>query len=112
MPPIGLIVSNVDFSDLFLVLKEGAAAGPYATLAEAQAAGAVTLNFGVFINTVASFLIIALAVFFLVRAVNRLQRHEQEAPSAPSTRNCPFCRSLIHVDATRCPHCTSELTAA
>jgi large conductance mechanosensitive channel len=113
MPPIGLLLGNVDFSNLFITLKEGAkAAGPYASLAAAKTAGAVTLNLGVFINTIISFLIIAFAVFLVIKGINRMKR-EQEAPAAePTTRECPFCRSTIALKATRCPHCTSELGAA
>jgi large conductance mechanosensitive channel len=108
MPPIGLALGNVDFADLFLLLKAGAkAAPPYATLAEAQAAGAVTVNYGVFVNAVITFLIVAFAVFLLVRAANRLQ--PQEAAAAPTTKDCPYCRMAIPIGATRCPQCTSEL---
>ena len=108
MPPIGLALGNVDFSNLFMMLKEGAkAAPPYSTLAEAQAAGAVTINYGLFLNSVITFLIIAFAVFLLVRAANRLK--PQEADAAPSTKDCPYCRMPIPVGATRCPECTSEL---
>ena len=108
MPPIGLALGNVDFSNLFLLLREGVkAAPPYATLAEAQQAGAVTINYGLFANSVITFLIIALAVFLLVRTINRLQ--PQEAAAAPSTKDCPYCRMPIPVGATRCPECTSEL---
>jgi large conductance mechanosensitive channel len=108
MPPIGLALGNVDFADLFLMLKAGAkAAPPYATLAEAQAAGAVTVNYGVFVNAVITFLIVAFAVFLLVRAANRLQ--PQEAAAAPTTKDCPYCRMAIPIGATRCPQCTSEL---
>ena len=108
MPPIGLALGNVDFSDLFLLLKEGAkAAPPYATLAEAQAAGAVTINYGLFVNSLITFLIVAFAVFLLVRAINRLK---PPAPAAaPATKDCPYCRMPIPVGATRCPECTSEL---
>jgi large conductance mechanosensitive channel len=108
MPPIGLALGNVDFADLFLLLKGGGkAAPPYATLAEAQAAGAVTVNYGVFINAVITFLIVAFSVFLLVRAANRLQ--PQKAAAAPTTKECPHCRMAIPVGATRCPQCTSEL---
>lgn len=108
MPPVGLLLGNVDFSDLFLVLKSGAEAGPYPTIVAAQAAGAVTLNYGVFINTIISFVIVAYAVFLLVRAINRMHRKE-EAPAAPTTRNCPYCLSAVSPKASRCPQCTSEL---
>jgi large conductance mechanosensitive channel len=108
MPPIGLALGNVDFSDLFLLLKSGAkAAPPYSSLAEAQQAGAVTINYGLFINSIITFLIIAFAVFLLVRAANRLKPPEPAA--APSTKDCPYCRMAIPAGATRCPQCTSEL---
>ena len=108
MPPIGLALGNVDFADLFMLLKAGAKSPPpYATLAEAQAAGAVTLNYGVFVNAVITFLIVAFSVFLLVRAANRLQ--PQQAPAAPTTKECPYCRMAVPLAATRCPHCTSEL---
>lgn len=106
MPPIGLVLGGVDFSDLFITLKEGATAGPYATLAAAQSAGAVTLSYGLFINSVVSFLIVAFAVFLLISGINKLQRTQ---PAAPNTKDCPFCYSSISLKATRCPHCTSEL---
>jgi large conductance mechanosensitive channel len=109
MPPIGLLLGNVDFSNLFIVLKGGATPGPYAALADAQAAGAVTINYGAFINTIISFLIVAFAVFLLIRAMNRLKRKEDLAPAAPTTRECPFCLSTVPIKATRCAFCTSEL---
>ena len=105
MPPIGLVLGGVDFSNLFVNLSKL----PYATLAEAQAAGAPTLNYGVFILTVLDFVIVAFVVFMLVRAVNRMQRPK---PAAPTTKDCPYCLSIIPLKATRCPHCTSELSAA
>lgn len=110
MPPLGLLLGGVDFSNIFIVLKEGAQAGPYATLSAAQAAGAVTVNLGLFINTCISFLIVAFAVFLMVRTLNRLKRAEAPAaPAAPTTKDCPFCATAIPVAAVRCPHCTSEL---
>ncbi len=109
MPPIGLLLGNVDFSELFLVLKSGGTAGPYMTLAEAQKAGAVTINYGLFLNSVISFLIVAFAVFLLIRAVNKMKREEAAPPAEPTTRECPFCSSTISLKATRCPHCTSEV---
>jgi large conductance mechanosensitive channel len=109
MPPIGLILGNVDFSNLFLALKEGSPAGPYASLAEAQKAGAVTINYGLFINSVISFLIVAFAVFLLIRSLNRLKRAEEAKPEEPASKECPYCLSQIPLKATRCPHCTSQL---
>jgi len=110
MPPIGLLLGSVPFNDIFVVLKAGAAsAGPYDTLAEAQAAGAVTMNFGLFINVIISFLITAFALFLIIKAANRLQPKAEEAPSAPTTKQCPYCYTEIPIPATRCPHCTSEL---
>jgi len=111
MPPIGLLLNNVDFKDLFLVLRSGATPGPYATIADAQAAGAVTLNYGQFINNIVAFLIVAFAVFMLVKGVNRLRREEQAAPAAPTDKACPFCAMTIPIKAQRCPHCTSALEA-
>ncbi|WP_211098101.1 large-conductance mechanosensitive channel protein MscL [Acidihalobacter yilgarnensis] len=110
MPPIGLMLGNVDFSNLFLVLKEGVTVGPYASLVEAQKAGAVTLNLGLFANTVINFLIVAFAVFLLVRSINRLKRQEEVAAPTPNTKTCPYCLSDIPLKASRCPHCTSEIS--
>jgi large conductance mechanosensitive channel len=112
MPPIGLLIGNVDFSNLFIVLKEGATAGPFATIAEAQKAGAVTINYGVFINTIISFIIVAFAVFLVIRAINKLKREEEAPPEEPTTKECPYCLSTIAIMAKRCAHCTSELEAA
>jgi len=109
MPPIGLLLGNIDFSNLFAVLKEGKVAGPYASVAAAKAAGAVTMNYGVFINTIISFLIVAFAVFLLVRTVNKMKRQEEAPPPAPNTKECAYCFSKIPIQATRCPNCTSEL---
>ena len=109
MPPIGLLLGNVDFANLFVVLKEGAQAGPFATIADAQAAGAVTLNYGMFINTIISFLIVAFAVFLVIKSLNRLKRQEEAPPAEPTTKECPFCLSTIAIKATRCPACTSQL---
>ncbi len=108
MPPIGLLLGKVDFSNLYALLQEGKSAAPYASLADAQAAGAVTLNYGLFINTLISFLIIAFAIFMLIRAVNRMYVKEAP-PEAPSTKECPYCLTAIPIKATRCPHCTSQL---
>ena len=112
MPPIGLLLGNVDFSNLFIVLKEGKTIGPYATVAAAKAAGAVTLNYGLFVNTVVNFLIVAFAIFFLIRAMNSLKKKEEAPAAAPTTKECPHCLSSIPIKATRCAHCTSELKAA
>ena len=105
MPPIGLLLNGVNFSDLFISLNGQA----YATLAQAQAAGAPTLNYGSFVNNVIDFLIIALVIFLLIRAVNRLQRPEPVAAPPAITKDCPFCFSSISLKATRCPTCTSQL---
>jgi large conductance mechanosensitive channel len=113
MPPIGLALGNVDFANLFIILKHGAEmAGPYASLADAQAAGAVTLNYGTFINTIISFIIVAFAVFMIIRNINKLKREEEAPPPEPTTKECPHCFSTIPIKATRCPMCTSELKAA
>ena len=109
MPPIGLLLGNVDFSNLFVVLKDGKIAGPYATVAAAKGAGAVTLNYGLFLNTVVNFLIVAFAIFFLIRGMNALKKKEA---AQPTTKECPHCLSTIPIKATRCGHCTSELRAA
>jgi large conductance mechanosensitive channel len=112
MPPIGLLLGNVDFTNMFVTLKEGATAGPYATVAAAADAGAVTLNYGMFVNAVVSFLIVAFAVFLLVRGLLQLQRREAAAPPPPDKKDCPYCCSTVAIKATRCPNCTSELKAA
>ncbi len=111
MPPIGLLLGGVDFSNMFAVLKEGVeVAGPYAALADAQAAGAVTLNYGTFINTIISFIIIAFAIFMLIKSMNSAKRKEEEAPAAePTTKGCSQCFSDIPIKATRCPMCTSTV---
>ncbi len=113
MPPIGLLLGGIDFSNFFVTLKDGAkAAGPYAALADAKAAGAVTVNYGVFLNAVISFLIVAFAVFMLVHSINRLRREEETKEAEPTIKECPYCMSTIAVKATRCPQCTSELKTA
>ena len=116
MPPIGLALGKLDFSNLMVVLKEGTTAGPYATVAGAQAAGAVTVNYGSFINTIINFLILAAVIFFfVVRPIARMQAPRKAAPAAPATpttKDCPFCYSSIPIKATRCPNCTSELKAS
>ncbi len=108
MPPIGLLLGDVDFSNLFVNLSEGS----YATLAQAQEAGAATLNYGAFINTVVDFLIVAFAIFIVIRQMNRLKKPEEAAPAEPTTKDCPFCLSTIPIKASRCPSCTSELQPA
>lgn len=108
MPPIGLLLGKVDFSTLFISLS----GKPYGTLGEAKAAGAATINYGLFLNTVIDFLIVAFAIFLLIRQVNRLNRQPQPVPVAPTTKDCPYCFSSIAIKATRCPHCTSELRLA
>jgi len=112
MPPIGLLLGNVDFANLFVVLKEGASAGPYPSLTDAQEAGAVTVNYGVFINTIISFLIVAFCVFLLIRSLNKLKREEEAPAPEPTTKECPYCLSTVPIKATRCAHCTSELATS
>ncbi len=109
MPPIGLLLGGVDFADLFIVLKDGATAGPYAALAEAKEVGAVVVSYGVFINALVSFLIVAFAVFLLVKGVNNMRRREVETAAEATTKECPRCFTVIAVKATRCPNCTSDL---
>ncbi|MGV1101023.1 large conductance mechanosensitive channel protein MscL [Thiovibrio sp. JS02] len=109
MPPIGLLLGGVDFSDLFVTLKDGTAPGPYATLADAQTAGAVTINLGLFFNAVISFLIVAFAVFMLIKGINKLKREKEAPPAEPTTKECPYCFSTIAIKASRCPNCTSAL---
>lgn len=109
MPPIGLLLGKVDFSNLYILLQEGKVAGPYASLADAKKAGAITINVGLFFNVMISFAIISVAVFLLVKILNRLRR-KQEA--AETTKDCPYCKSKIDLAATRCAFCTSELKAA
>jgi large conductance mechanosensitive channel len=114
MPPIGLALGSVDFTNLFAVLKEGTVAGPYASLTAAQEAGAVSINYGVFIMTIISFIIIAAVIFFfVVRPIAQMHARQKakEAAPEPNTKECPFCYSNISIKATRCPNCTSELKA-
>jgi large conductance mechanosensitive channel len=111
MPPIGFLVGDVDFKNLFVVLREGAPPGPYPSVEAAKEVGAVTINIGLFLNAILSFTLVALAVFLLVRFVNRLRRDEAPPPP-PATRKCPYCVTDIPLAATRCPQCTSEVTAA
>jgi large conductance mechanosensitive channel len=116
MPPIGLLLGKIDFANLQIIIKQGNPAGPYASLAAAQAAGAVSLNYGTFINTIINFIIVAVAVFvFIVRPIARMDARSKAKqpvppPAAPTTKECPFCFSTIPIKATRCPNCTSTLT--
>jgi len=111
MPPIGMILGDVDFANLFTVLKEGPTPGPYASVAEAKLAGAVTINYGAFINTIVSFIIVAFAIFLVVRGMNRMQEEEQApAEKEPTTKECPYCISTISIKATKCANCTSQVS--
>jgi large conductance mechanosensitive channel len=105
MPPIGMLLGGVDFTNLFISLD----GQQYASLAEAQLAGAATINYGLFIATIIDFLIIAFVIFLLVRQINRLRAEPEEAPAEPTTKDCPYCATEIPIQANRCPHCTSEL---
>ena len=108
MPPVGLATGGVDFANKFIVLKEGTkAAAPYASLADAKEAGAVTLNYGLFINQIVAFLIVAACIFLIIRLIARMQGPPPAA--APGTKDCPFCATPIPVGAKRCPNCTSQL---
>lgn len=107
MPPIGLITGGLDFSNMFLILKDAPGGAIFATPAEAAKAGAVTWNYGNFITLVINFLIVALCIFLVVRALNRMKRTKTEA--APVSKDCPYCAMTIPIKATRCPHCTSEM---
>ncbi len=109
MPPLGLLMGQVDFSNWFVVIKSGAnGARHFATMAEAQAAGATTLNLGLFLNAIISFIIVAFCIFILIKAINKLNK-PAPAPAAPATKKCPYCCSEVALEATRCPHCTSEI---
>jgi len=112
MPPIGLLLGRVDFNNLYILLKAGDPAPPYPSLADAQAAGAVTINYGLFISAVLGFIIVAFVVFLIIRSINRMRREEEAPPPEPTTKECPYCFSEISIKATRCAHCTSELAAA
>lgn len=109
MPPIGLLLGGVDMTNAFVVLKQGGTAGPYASLEQARAAGAVTLNYGLFINAIVSFLIVAFSVFMVVKALEAARGGPAPAPPA-TTKDCPQCAMAIPIKATRCPHCTSTVT--
>ena len=105
MPPIGVLLGGVDFANLFISLS----GKPYASLADAKAAGAATINYGLFLNTIIDFVIVAFVIFLLIRAVNRLRRQQEAPPAAPTTKECPYCLSTIPIKATRCANCTSQL---
>ena len=110
MPPVGVLLGKVDFSGLFVPIYP--LGGSYKTLADAQAAGAVTINYGMFLNTVISFIVVAIAVFFVIKAINTLQANvskEEKTEEAATTKECPYCCSTISINAKRCPNCTSEL---
>ena len=109
MPPIGLLLGKVDFANLYVLLTAGQTPGPYASLAAAQQAGAVTLNYGAFINKIISFLIVAFSLFLIIRSMNRMKRKAEAPAPAPTTKDCPFCATAVPLKAVRCPHCTSEL---
>ncbi|MBM4129778.1 large-conductance mechanosensitive channel protein MscL [bacterium] len=109
MPPIGMLLGGVDFTNIFVTLKDGGVAGPYSTLAAAQGAGAVTMNVGQFLNKVISFLIVSFSVFMLVKALNKAKREEPKPAAAPTTKECPLCLSIIPLKATRCAHCAADL---
>ncbi|MBA4392868.1 MAG: large conductance mechanosensitive channel protein MscL [Desulfobacca sp.] len=104
MPPIGLLLGQADFSNLFITLSGQS----FATLEEAKKAGAVTIKYGLFFNTIIDFILVALAVFLMIRQINRMKRQPEPAPAVPTTKECPYCFSVIPIKATRCPNCTSE----
>jgi large conductance mechanosensitive channel len=108
MPPIGVLLGKVDFSNMFINLS----GGTYASMSAAKAAGAATINYGLFINAIIDFVIVAFVIFMLVRQINRMKRQPEAAPATPTTKDCPYCISAIPLNAKRCPFCTSELKAA
>ena len=110
MPPLSLLTGGLDFADKFVVLKSGIAKGPYESLAQAKDAGAIVLSYGQFINVAITFVLIAIALFFVVRWINRLRR--PDTPAAPSTKSCQYCKSVVDVEASRCAHCTRLDTEA
>lgn len=109
-PVIGALAGDLDFGDRFWVIESGDPAGPYVSVVDATEAGAVVVAYGRLVNQIVSFIIVALALFLLIRWVNRLRRTDTDA--APTTKTCPFCKSHIDVDASRCSHCTAELAEA
>jgi large conductance mechanosensitive channel len=108
MPPIGLLLGRLDFTNLYINLS----GQHYVSLAQAKAAGAATINYGLFLNTIIDFVIVAFAIFLLIRQVNKLRRQSEPAPAVPTTKECPYCLSAVPIKAIRCPHCTSELKTA
>lgn len=119
MPPVGLLLGNQDFSGMYLLLRAGDAGPPYASLADAQTAGAVTLNYGLFLNSVLAFLLVAVVIFLVIRAMNKVERQLERDSGAgqptadePENKKCPHCLSTIPFKASRCPGCTSQLGAA
>jgi large conductance mechanosensitive channel len=110
MPPIGLLLGKVDFANLFILLQSGQTPGPYVSLADAKAAGAVTMNYGVFVNALISFVIVAFVLFLIIKGMNQMRRQEAPAPAEPTTKDCPYCLSQVPVKATRCAFCTSDLS--
>jgi len=109
LPPIGMLLGGVDFSNMFIVLKGGEAGGALLSLAEAQAVGAVTINYGLFMNSVISFLIVAFAVFLVIKQINKLKREEEAPPAEQTTKECSHCFTEIPIKASRCPNCTSQI---
>ncbi|MBP6927455.1 MAG: large conductance mechanosensitive channel protein MscL [Caldisericales bacterium] len=109
MPPIGFLLGRIDFSNMYLLISSGKTPPPYASLAEAKAAGAVTWNFGLFINALISFLIISFSIFIVVKMINRLRKEKPAEKPAPTQKECPFCFTLVPIKATKCPNCTSEI---
>ena len=107
MPPLGFLMAGLDFAEKFFVLRPGATAGPYATLAQAKASGATVLAYGNFVNSVVALIMVAMVLFFVVRWMNRLR--SPNTPAAPNTKICPFCKSTIDLSASRCAHCTSAI---
>lgn len=110
MPPAGWLLGGVKFENFYILIKPGTPTGPYASLTNAQEAGAVTVNYGQFINSAVSFLIVAFVMFLLIRGINRMKREKKEEEPTPTTKECPHCKTEIPKSATRCPNCTSQLS--
>jgi len=110
MPPVGWLLGGVKFENFYILIKPGTPGGPYPSLVEAQSAGAVTVNYGRFINSAVSFLIVAFVMFLLIRGINQLKREKEKEEAAPNTKECPHCKTEIPISATRCPNCTSQLS--